>query len=171
MTAENNGLFNEVLEKLKKHKSWVILCHENPDGDTLGSAFALYSLGKREGKSVMIVSPDSLPDTFSFFPHAAELRVTKSLPAEEVRNALLAAVDISTEKRAQSNMPELLSACADSVNIDHHGDNTMFAATNLVVPSASATAEIITALLSAYGKGITEGEASALYTSLVTDNG
>lgn len=171
MTAEKNGLFDEVLKKLKRHDSWVILCHENPDGDTLGSAFALYSLGKREGKSVMIVCPDSLSDTFSFFPHAAELRVTKSLPAGEVRNALLAAVDISTEKRTLANMPELLSACADSVNIDHHGDNTMFAATNLVVPSASATAEIITALLSAYGKGITEGEASALYTALVTDNG
>ena len=97
MTAEKNGLFDEVLKKLKRHDSWVILCHENPDGDTLGSAFALYSLGKREGKSVMIVCPDSLPDTFSFFPHAAELRVTKSLPAGEVRNALLAAVDISTE--------------------------------------------------------------------------
>ena len=36
-----NALFDEVLEKLKKYGSWVILCHENPDGDTLGCAFAL----------------------------------------------------------------------------------------------------------------------------------
>ena len=112
----------------------------------------------------MIVCPDSLPDTFSFFPHAAELRVTKAF-LREVRNALLAAVDISTEKRTLVNMPELLSACADSVNIDHHGDNTMFAATNLVVPRASATAEIITAAASAYGKGRHQGEASRAPTA------
>ena len=166
-----NDLFDEVLEELKKYGSWVILCHENPDGDTLGCAFALYSFGKREGKRVSIVSKDTLPEVFSFFPFADELLVTKRLAPDEVKEELLISVDISTEKRALANMPELLSACADSVNIDHHGDNTRFAKTNLIVPEASATAEVITALLEAYGKGISEREASALYTALVTDNG
>ena len=166
-----NGLFEEVLGKLKKYDSWVILCHENPDGDTLGSAFALYSLGKREGKSVSIFSRDRLPEVFSFFPFSEDLRAGSELTPRDVTGALLVAVDISTERRALADMRELLAACADSVNIDHHGDNTKFARTNLVAPEASATAEIITAILEAYGKGIAAEEASALYTALVTDNG
>lgn len=163
--------FVEALEKLKKHASWVILCHENPDGDTLGSAFALYSLGRREGKKVSIYSKDDRPEVFSFFEYFDELRSTEKLPLDEVKGALLVAVDTSTEERSLANLPELLAACADSVNIDHHGDNALYAATNLVAPKASATAEIVTRLMEAYGAGITRGEAAALYTALTTDNG
>ncbi|MDO5116631.1 MAG: bifunctional oligoribonuclease/PAP phosphatase NrnA [Synergistaceae bacterium] len=163
--------FDEALEKLKSCDSWVIVGHESPDGDTLGCAFALYSLGRRSGKRVSIVSKDPLPDIFSFMPHAEELRVLSALPPEEVKGALLITADVSTEKRTLDNLPLLLESCADSLNIDHHADNTRFAATNLVKPEASATAEIVTRLIEAYGSGVSEGEANALYVALVTDNG
>ena len=99
-----SGLFAEVLGKLKRYDSWVILCHENPDGDTLGSAFALYSLGRRDGKSVLIFSRDRLPEVFSFFPFSEELRAGSELTPREAAGALLVAVDISTERRAPADM-------------------------------------------------------------------
>ncbi|MEG1825304.1 MAG: bifunctional oligoribonuclease/PAP phosphatase NrnA [Cloacibacillus sp.] len=164
-------LFAEALEKLKKHSSWAIVCHENPDGDTLGCAFALYSLGKRAGKRTSVYSKDPLPAAFSFFPHSDELTVLESLSPEELAETLLVTVDTSTEQRALSNLPELLASCADSLNIDHHGDNKLYAKTNLVDTNGSATAEVMTELIDAFGMGITEGEAAALYTALTTDNG
>ena len=165
------AVFEEVLGKMKKYASWSILCHENPDGDTLGSSFALYSLGLREGKKVSIFSKNALPDVFSFFPHYGEAVVGECADPQKVKGSLLIAVDTSTEGRTLSNLKELLSVCADSVNIDHHMDNTMYAASNLVAPDASAAAEVVTRLMEAYGSGITKEEASALYTALTTDNG
>ena len=47
--------FLEAFAKLKNHGAWTLVCHEHPDGDTLGSAFALYSLAKRCGKRAAIV--------------------------------------------------------------------------------------------------------------------
>lgn len=163
--------FEEALQKLKRFASWRIFCHENPDGDTLGCALALYSLGKRIGKDVRVISKDPLPETYSFLPYSEELCVAREYTEAGIGGALLIAVDISTDKRSLVNFQALLSCCADSVAIDHHCDNSCFAATNIVAGSASATAEIVTDIIEAYGCGITKEEACLLYTALVTDNG
>lgn len=168
---ENRGAFEEALKKLKDSGSWAIVCHENPDGDTLGSAFALYSLGKRTGRGVRIFCKDPLPDVFRFMPGSSELVVTDRLSPAELGDSLLVAVDTSTENRALTDLTELLEACRDSVSIDHHGDNRRFAKTNLVDADASATAEIMTELIEAFGEGVTPEEANSLYTALATDNG
>ena len=163
--------FLEAFAKLKNHGAWTLVCHEHPDGDTLGSAFALYSLAKRCGKRAAIVSKDPLPPVFSFFPYSGELVCASSAPRSLAEGALLIAVDMSTAERSVDNFGELLSACEDSLCIDHHGDNRLFCKTNLVDPGASATAEIVVRLMELYGEGITTDEAAALYTALSTDNG
>ena len=58
-----------VIEKFKSNDKWVILCHENPDGDTLGSGLALYSLGKRLGKKVRVMGRDVIPERYKFLPY------------------------------------------------------------------------------------------------------
>lgn len=167
----NGETFREALAKLKGHGAWTLVCHEHPDGDTLGSAFALCSLAKRCGKRAAVVSKDPLPQALSFFPYADELICSPSAPRSLAEGALLVAVDMSTAERSVDNFGELLSVCEDSLCIDHHGDNRLFCKTNLVEPQASATAEIVVRLMEAYGEGITAGEAAALYTALSTDNG
>jgi phosphoesterase RecJ-like protein len=57
------------------------------------------------------------------------------------------------------------------VNIDHHHDNTRFGTVNLVVPTASCTAEIVWGLSKELGAEITTQIADALYVALVTDTG
>src|SRR4051812_48222648 len=57
------------------------------------------------------------------------------------------------------------------VNIDHHHDNTRFGTVNLVVPTASCTAEIVWGLAKELGAEITLPIADALYVALVTDTG
>ena len=44
------AVMREIIEKFDSNEKWIILCHENPDGDTMGCGLALYSLGKRLGK-------------------------------------------------------------------------------------------------------------------------
>jgi phosphoesterase RecJ-like protein len=60
---------------------------------------------------------------------------------------------------------------AHIVNIDHHHDNTRFGTANLVVGSASSTAEIIYGLTEDLAVDLTRDIAEALYVALVTDTG
>lgn len=39
----------------------TLLCHRRPDGDTVGSAFALYYALKELGKEVRVLCADALP--------------------------------------------------------------------------------------------------------------
>ncbi len=163
--------FQEVTEKLKENEAWIVICHENPDGDTLGCGMALYSLGRRLGKRVRVIGKDRLPCRYTFLSYSEDYETVPILSSEDAYGSLIVCVDTSTAERSVRGLAELLKDGADAVNIDHHGDNAFYCPHNLVVNDASATAEIITDLLIRGGWGITAGEAEALYAGLITDNG
>lgn len=163
-------VMREIIKKFNSSDKWVILCHENPDGDTLGCGLALFSLGKRLGKKVRLMGRDPIPERYWFLPYYQDFECCKEILEEDVRDALMICVDTSTAERSMPGIKEVLPI-ADSINIDHHGDNHLYCKLNLVDPDASATAEIITELLIKGGWGIEESEAICLYTGLSTDNG
>lgn len=164
------AVLREITEKFDSSKKWVILCHENPDGDTMGCGLALYSLGKRLDKDVRVMGRDPIPERYWFLPYYRDFECCTEILEEDIRNALLICVDTSTAARSMPGLKEVLSI-ADSINIDHHGDNHLYCKLNLVDPEASASAELITELLIEGGWGIEEREAICLYTGLSTDNG
>lgn len=160
----------EIIQKLKDSPSWLMLCHENPDADTLGSALALYSLGKRLGKNVRVAAKEIVPSRYSFLPLCENFEVIPIISKDDVRDTLVLSIDTSTLQRAIPGLFDALEGL-DSINIDHHGDNKRYCRFNLVDPQASATAEIIIDLFDEAGWSIEEGEAVCLYAALSTDNG
>ena len=164
------AVMREIIEKFDSNKKWIILCHENPDGDTMGCGLALYSLGKRLGKDVRIMGRDPIPERYWFLPYCHDFECCKEILEDDIKNALMICVDTSTAERSMPGITELLPF-ADSINIDHHGDNHLYCKLNLVDPEVSASAELITELLVQGGWGIEEREAICLYTGLSTDNG
>ena len=156
-----------IARKLKEYDSWTILCHEKPDGDTLGCALALFSLGRRMGKKVAAGGRDAVPDKYLFLPYSGEYRL---LTADDVLpGSLLIVVDTSTKNRAIEGLETILPL-HDSVAMDHHADNEKFCKINLVCPEASAAAEIVAELMHD-NFDISRDEAVCLYTALSTDNG
>lgn len=166
----NITAIRETIKKLKLSDKWLILCHENPDGDTLGCGLALFSLAKRLGKEVRVMGRDPVPERYWFLPYHRDYECCKKILEKDVRDVLLICVDTSTAARSIPGLTEVLSI-ADSINIDHHGDNHLYCKLNLVDPEASATAELITEIFIQGGWGIEEREAICLYTGLSTDNG
>lgn len=163
-------LLREVQKKLNEYSRWLVLIHENPDGDTLGCGLAMYSLGLRLGKSVRILGKSSLSDNYSFFPLSQDYERKDTLAAEDVPDGtLVICVDTSTVERSVGGLCSFINE-DNSINIDHHGDNQLYAGLNAVAPEASATAELITDVL-LNGFGINKNEAVCLYAALVTDNG
>ena len=80
----------QCCEILRGMDDIVILCHRNPDGDTLGSAFALRYILDQLGKRSRIECHDEIPAQYSY-------RLL-DYKAEEFEPQAVVAVDIADEQ-------------------------------------------------------------------------
>jgi bifunctional oligoribonuclease and PAP phosphatase NrnA len=157
-----------VVEAIRAGDRFLLVTHENPDGDALGSILATkLALDRLDKDSVMFLGGDTgIPQEYAFMA-LDDLR--RELPADASDRTLLA-LDCATEGR-MGLAEQVLAAAPVSLNVDHHHDNTRFAQVNLVVPTASSTGEIVRSLLRELGVELTPTIAEALYVALVTDTG
>jgi bifunctional oligoribonuclease and PAP phosphatase NrnA len=157
-----------VADAIRSHGRFLLVTHENPDGDAFGSILSVKLALDRLGKdSVMYLSGElGLPQEYSFMD-LSELR--RDLPPDAGERIVLA-LDCANASRSglDSNFLERAPLVID---VDHHHDNTRFGTINLVVPDASSTAEIVRDLLSELGIALTPEIAEPLYVALVTDTG
>src|SRR6266487_1812883 len=157
-----------VADAIRSHDRFLLITHENPDGDALGSILALKLALDQLGKdSVMYLYGDApLPVEYAFMP-LDELR--RRLP-DDWRERVLIAVDCANEARIGPE-PEPLDGAPLVLDIDHHHDNTRFGQINLIVPNASSTGEVLRDIFAELGVELTPEIAEALYIALVTDTG
>jgi bifunctional oligoribonuclease and PAP phosphatase NrnA len=158
---------NDVLATITAHERFLLVTHEHPDGDALGSLIAMQALLRALGKdSVMIIAPTDfpLPQEYRFFS-------LDGLVTEAPEDLALRTVVFLDCGNLDRNPLAVLREAADLVNIDHHHDNTRFGTINYVVEGASCTAEIVWDLMHGAGVELTTEIAEALYVGLVTDTG
>ena len=157
-----------VADAIRSHDRFLLVTHENPDGDALGSILALKLALDQLGKdSVMYLYGDApLPVEYAFMP-LDELR--RRLP-DDWRERVLIAVDCANDTRIGPE-PEPLDGAPLVLDIDHHHDNTRFGQLNLIVPNASSTGEVLRDVFAQLGVELTPEIAEALYIALVTDTG
>ncbi len=151
----------ELCHYLKTHDDYIILTHISPDGDTLGSAYAL-ALGLLSiGKKAFVVCNDEIPHKYDYFVKAAAL---KSFDYKTIIS-----VDVADAKLLGS----LYEKYSDKIelNIDHHISNTRYAKNLYLDAAASATAECIYDIFTEMNMQITPLIATALYTGIATDTG
>ncbi|MBV8081142.1 MAG: DHH family phosphoesterase, partial [Actinobacteria bacterium] len=160
--------FDAVVRALREGDRFVVVAHENPDGDALGSLLAA-TLGLRSlGKDVLMYLQGEapLPGEYRFL----ELDDLRRTVPEDLGTRVLLALDCANADRIGPD-PSVLRDAKLVLDVDHHHDNTRFGDVNLVVADASSTAEIVHDLLVALGVSITPDVAEALYVALVTDTG
>lgn len=145
----------------------VVLTHENPDGDALGSVLGLTRALRQLGREVH--APMQLPRYLQFLPEAGELagEALTVWPAD----ALLAVLDVDNNDAGRVAGADLSSFSGCVVNIDHHGTNARQADALLVDPSQPATAQIMVDVLDALGVTWNEQLATPLMLGLITDTG
>jgi phosphoesterase RecJ-like protein len=158
----------EVLEELRTGDRFLLVTHENPDGDALGSLIAMRGALATLGKDVvMFLDPSEFPLAQEYRFLALDGLVTE-LPAdaEERTFVFLDCGNIDRNPAARVD-----AHAAHLINIDHHHDNTRFGTINHVVDDASCTAEIVWDLMDALGVHPDGEVADALYIGLITDTG
>jgi len=121
-----------------------LACHQNPDGDTLGSALALARVLRSRGKDVVVICEDGVPDNLSFIPEAET--VVKSTDRRDFDVGVL--IDCEGIKRPGSAAKSVQSAGITAC-IDHHVPDDSFGDLRVVDQTASSTAEVVFELFEA----------------------
>ena len=157
-----------VADAIRSNDRFLLVTHENPDGDALGSLLAtklaLDALGK---DSVMYLYGDApLPREYRFM----ELSGIRREPPDDAAERVLVALDCANETRMAPDTT-LLENAPLTLDIDHHHDNSRFGELNLVVGDASSTGEVLRDLFAELGVELTPEIAEALYIAVVTDTG
>jgi len=159
---------SDLADRLSAAERLLLLTHEHPDGDAIGSLTALHRLLASVGveSDVLVAEDDEPADEYRFL--VPWERVRRTLP-EDLSGWTLALLDCGNRERSPLGQREPEGAFV--INVDHHHDNTRFGDLDFVDPDASCTAEIVWRLREPLGATIDDPAAQALYAGLVTDTG
>jgi phosphoesterase RecJ-like protein len=154
------------LESIRQHINHstapLVLSHERPDGDAIGSMLAMGLALKNMGKQPCMAMVDGVPARFQFLPGAAE--VQHQLPESY---DLLIVLDCSDMNRIGFDISGLTKRA--HINIDHHPTNEQFAEINYVKHEAAATAELLYHLFLELGIHIDQEISETLMLGILTD--
>ncbi len=160
-----NGALH-VLACLREADQFVMCAHEKPDGDVLGSGFALGLALKSLTKRVVYFLDDEVPKNLQFLP---ESELTQRTFEGGSADAVFVFLDMSDKSRAGG---ALQWVPADRImNIDHHLGNKRFGRWNYVLESEAATGSLILNLIVGLGVPVTAELATCLLTTIISDTG
>lgn len=157
---------DEILKEIKNAETFVILAHESPDGDAIGSSLAMCLALQNMGKTAEVVMKE-YPANFKFLPGIENIKTEGSL--EEYDMAIV--VDCPDLKRVNSIYHKYFENAKVKVEFDHHGKNAMFGDYNIVDQVSPACAQILVSSFQYLQIEITKDIATCLLTGIITDTG
>ena len=153
----------QMAQRLKSADNILILCHKNPDGDTVGCGSALYYALKALDKNAAVLCSGTIPARYAF--------TNAHLFKGEFEPETVVAVDVAgLQLFGEGNGVPRYSRHVD-LCIDHHAGNSGYADFTLLDGSAAAAAELMYRVILEMGVDITPHIADCLYTGLATDTG
>ena len=155
---------DKIFEEIKEAENIVILTHETPDGDAVGSSLAMKLALESLGKKPDVIIPE-YSQIFEFLPGTKDIKET----SEVKRYDLAISLDCATLKRLVGN--EHFENAKRTIVIDHHGSNNMYGDFNYVNPVSPACCEILAGMFEYYNINITKDIGSCLLTGIITDTG
>lgn len=152
---------------LKESRTFLVAGHVNPDGDSIGCTCALGLALEGQGKSVVLVSPDGIPDSYKFL--SGSDRVFAEVPPDR---AFDVGIILDCEDRDRlGSVAVALNSCSAILEIDHHPGGRSSSGCQLLDPSAASCGEILLKLFNEAGITISPEIAECLLTAVVTDTG
>jgi|LSQX01.3.fsa_nt_gb phosphoesterase RecJ-like protein len=158
---------NDIAKKINDANNIAILPHISPDGDCVGSSFALSFLLKKIGKFSEVILEEDIPKSLSFLP--GNYKIYDEDTDYKAFDTVIC-IDSGDEKRINKRKT-IFNTARLTINLDHHITNTKYAQYNYVDSKASATGEIIYDLVKAIGVAFDNEIAINIYTAVVTDTG
>lgn len=157
-----------VAHRIATGDDWLIVTHERPDGDAIGSALAIAHILDALGKQWRFVVGEALPPRFSYLTWFDRAELAQSPPERQFHHVI--AVDCADVGRFQS-VSSYVEDGAEIINIDHHQTNPRYGVAALVDEKAAATCELIYHVALQLDIALSGDLAKCLYTGIITDTG
>ena len=156
-----------VWKEIKKHQSFLVTSHHNPDADAVCSSLAMAMVLKQMGKKAVVVNEDALPAWLEFLPQAKNFY--KKTQVKEFAFDAAIILDCGDLDRIGGVCKKIKGQRI--INIDHHITNDACGDVNLVRPQVSSTCEILFDLFKEAKVKFNKELAVLLYSGLMTDTG
>lgn len=155
---------NEAAALLTSADDILIITHKNPDGDTIGSAHAMWAAFRALNKRAKIVNDGEFHRRYDVITARYE---------EEKNEDFEPAFILSVDTAAEGMMGESLRRYAPETDlcIDHHGTNGAYAKKLLCDSKSASCCEIIADVIEAMGVKLNRYIATCLYIGAATDTG
>jgi phosphoesterase RecJ-like protein len=155
-----------VCRLIREKDRFLVLTHEKPDGDAVGSQLALLIALRGLGKDAVGIT-DTVPEQYRFLPQFGILKSLDEYRGTDSREVCVILDSSNSSRTASGLIPEGVVI----VNIDHHTDNNLFGDINLVNPDAAAAGILVYYVLKSLGSEISPDIADNLYAAIITDTG
>ncbi|MBD3281294.1 hypothetical protein GF391_00935 [Candidatus Uhrbacteria bacterium] len=161
-------IIKRLYDVLRDKKRVLLIGHQKPDGDALGSTSAFYSWLKRDGKDAVLFCKDLPANQYryldAFFDYTND---------ENIFNSEYDAVIVfDSGDLVYAGIADFVGALPGSpilVNIDHHKTNQFYGDINLVDVEATSTCEVVTRFFETNRVLIDSAMATSLMTGILTD--
>jgi len=160
-----SSTLDEILNKIKESEKIVLLVHENPDGDAIGSGLAMFQALKNIGKEPDLVIP-KYSRVFSNLPHIDEV-----VPEGKHEKYDLA-ISLDCASISQLNgWAKYFEDATTKIVFDHHSSNGMFGDLNFVEHASPACCQTLYQVFKYYNWKIDRDMGIALMAGIITDTG
>ena len=153
---------NKIFDEIKIANKILLLAHENPDGDAIGSLMAMYHMLKDLGKDVLVVVPE-IPPAFLYLNG-----IDKVLSKTDDTFDLGIVVDCANKERIGQINNEF-SNCKKTIVIDHHISNSRYGDINYVEEVTASCTQVLYYLFKKWNINITNDIGEAIITGCLTD--
>lgn len=153
---------SKMIDLINNSKNIVLLAHESPDGDAIGSVLAFYTFLKSINKNVDMIFP-KIPNNFLNIED-----IKYSVTDSSKKYDLGITVDCANKKRI-GQVSDIIDRCNKTINIDHHVSNTKYADVNYVKGEIAACCQVIYYLFKEWNVNIDNKIATYLMMGLLTD--
>lgn len=178
-TSPRDKTIRAIAEMINAADRLILTCHTKPDGDALGSMFALGLALKDAGREVVLYTEDPIPENLSFLPGSGY--VTNDVPVTAGSKTTLVVLDCNEARRIGRDAETLIGRVSSIVILDHHLSRIPFLdhwdrperwrCVSWILPEVFATGALVYWLLEELGWPISKGIATNLYTAVLSDTG
>ncbi len=153
-----------IVAFLKEHQRFVVVSHENPDGDSIGALLAI-TLGLRSlGKEVEAISADPIPLAYCRLPGVSEVRLAK-ITVRSYDAAILLECP-GPERTGIEGLEK-----SPWIIVDHHRSCKPAGICNWIDADFGSVGQMVLRILEAMDVAITKEIATCLYAAVLTDTG
>jgi len=162
-----------VIDFIEKYDKFVITAHETPDGDALGSEYAMLLALRKLGKTARILNADPAPQKFAFIDPGDEFEVLvrKEQIPKDIGEYGLFILDVNDINNIGQVATLILPRVKEYFIVDHHDSETVQLSKNHIEQNASSTCEILYLLFREMNLELDLPIAQALYMGILYDTG